>query len=273
MVNNTNITFIIIIVTFIVSYKGFNDSSFLDKYSFNIDKVLIHKEYYRLISSAFLHSGWTHLIFNMVSLYSFGNYIEAFYGPFVFLLIYFGSMIGGDLLATYIHRNHGDYTAIGASGGVFGVIFASIAFFPYISMYGLPGWLFGLIYVLISIYGIKSNKDNIGHEAHLGGGLFGVFLAVICKPEIILSNYLTILCITVPIFIFLYLIITRPYLLIIDNVFGKKKDVYMNVDQKYNDQAFQKQAEIDKLLEKISKKGLDGLSKKERQTLEEYSKK
>ena len=269
---------VIIILNFIISYKGFNDLNFFEKYKFEVDKVLINREYIRLISSAFLHVSWTHLIFNMISLYAFCGLIERYIGEVSFLIIYIFSILGGKALVLLIHRFHGNYSSVGASGGVVGVIFASIALFPglEIGLFGIPAsipsWIYGLLYVLYSIYGIKSGKDNIGHEAHLGGGLVGLVIALIIKPEAINSNYIPILCVLIPCVVFIYLIITRPQILLVDNLFFKQHENYFDVDHKYNDIRHKKQVEIDKLLDKIGKKGIESLSKKEKQKLEEYSK-
>lgn len=272
------IGFILIVLNVIFSYKGFKDVLFFDNYKFEVDKLLISKEYQRLITSGFLHVSWTHLLFNMFSLYAFSNLLESHLGAIGFLVIYFSSLIGGDLLALFVHRNHGDYSSVGASGAICGTIFASIALFPDLGMglFGLPisipGWIYGLVYVLYSIYGIKSQKDNIGHEAHLGGALVGLVIAIIIQPMAFTQNYFTILIIAMPTIVFIYLIISRPHVLMIDNFYFKTHKKHYNIDYQYNEERANKQKELDKLLDKISEKGIDSLSKKERQRLEELSK-
>jgi len=270
------ISLLIVIVTFIVSYKGFNDHFFFQKYEFGIDKVRLYKNYKVLVTSGFLHVNWMHLIFNMLSLYFFSGGITNALGPLQFLLIYFGSLIGGNLLSLLIYKNQGDYTAVGASGAVCGIIFAAIALFPGMKV-GLffipvPGWLFGLLYVAYSIYGVRSKRDNIGHEAHLGGGLVGMVIALLLVPQAFLANYITILIISVPAIIFIYLIITRPHILLVDNLFYSTHRNYYSVDHKYNEGKFNQQKEIDKILDKISKRGINSLSQKEKKMLEDYSK-
>lgn len=269
---------ILIIANFAFSYKGFSNGHFFESYKFEVDRVLINKDYLRLISSGFLHVNWMHLIFNMMSLYAFSGLLEMQLGGLYFLLIYFVSLIGGDLLALFVHRHHGDYSSVGASGAVCGVIFASIALFPGLGIgffglpFSIPSWIYGLLYVGYSIYGIKSSKDNIGHEAHLGGALAGMLLAIIMQPTALTENYLTILIISVPTLAFIYLIITRPQFLLIDNFYFRTHKRYYNVDHKYNEAKVNKQKELDKLLDKISHKGMDSLSQKEKKKLEEYSK-
>ncbi|MBI3234142.1 MAG: rhomboid family intramembrane serine protease [Bacteroidetes bacterium] len=269
---------IILLANIGISYKGFNNHSFFEGYKFEVDKILIKKDYIRLLSSGFLHVNWQHLIFNMISLYAFSGSIEIEVGSFSFLLIYFASLIGGNLLALYIHRHHGDYSAVGASGAVCGIVFASIALFPGTSIgffflpIGIPSWLFGLIYVAYSIYGIKSKRDNIGHEAHLGGALVGMLVAIAIEPSSLTQNYIPILVILLPTLAFIVLIIYKPHYLFVDNLFFKNHPVYFDIDHKYNEMKGNNQRELDKLLDKISSTGIESLSKKERQRLEELSK-
>jgi membrane associated rhomboid family serine protease len=268
---------ILIIINIAFSYKGFTNETFFDGYKFEVDKILINKDYKRLITSGFLHVSWMHLIFNMFSLYSFSIALEANLGELKFLFIYFASLIGGDLLSLFINRNHGDYTAVGASGAVCGIMFASIALFPDmgIGFFGLPifipSWLYGILYVAYSIYGIKSKKDNIGHDAHLGGALIGMAVALIIVPSAFLQNYITILIITIPTIIFIYLIITKPHILLVDNFYYKKHTNHYSIDHIYNEEKMNNQKEIDKILDKINKKGMSSLTNKEKETLKQFS--
>lgn len=267
----------LILINVIVSWKGLKDQVFFEKYSFEVDKVLVYKEYWRVITSGFLHVSWSHLFFNMFSLYAFSGSLEMYMGPEKFLLLYFISMVGGDLLSLFIHRNHGDYSAVGASGAVCGVIFASIALFPGMSVgfFGLPlyvpGWLYGALYVLYSIYGIRSMRENIGHEAHLGGALTGMLIALCLMPSAILRNYIPVLAIAGPCVFFIYMIVTRQHILLIDNYYFKKHRGDYDLDDRYNIDRIDKQKEIDFLLEKIHHKGMKSLTKKERETLHRYS--
>lgn len=272
------ITILLIIVTAITSYKGFKDSAFFARYEFEVEKVLLYKDYKRLVTAGFLHVNWMHLIFNLVSLYFFSGIVEVTLGALGFVLIYFGSLIGGHLLSLFIHRHQGDYSAVGASGAVFGVLFASVALYPYmgIGMFfipiSIPSWLYALAFVLFSIYGIRSRSNNIGHDAHLGGALIGMVLALLMQPQAFIQNYPIILILLIPTAGFIYIIITRPHLLLVDNLFFKRNREY-NIDQRYNMQRADQQQEVDRILEKISKKGMRSLNKKERETLKEYSKK
>jgi membrane associated rhomboid family serine protease len=272
------LSLLLILANFIVSWKGFNDRNFYERYEFSIEKILIYKQYFRLLTSGFLHVNWMHLIFNMIALYFFSGSVEFFFGPLPFLLIYFISMVGGDLLSLFIHRYDSGFSSVGASGAVCGIIFASIAVFPGMTIgfffipIGIPAWIYGLAYVLYSIYGIRSRRSNIGHEAHLAGALIGMLLAIAMHPESLKENYLTILLITIPCIVFIYIILTRPHVLLIDNNFFKTHKRYYSVDHKYNAEKIDKEKEVDRILEKISRKGMKSLTPKERETLENHSK-
>ena len=117
---------LLLIFTGLTTYKGFSDFKFFEENLFEVDGILVHKEYKRIISSGFLHTSWLHFGFNMIALMSFSWSLELLFGYWKLLFIYFASLIGGNLLALFIHRNHGDYRAVGASGAISGVIFSSI---------------------------------------------------------------------------------------------------------------------------------------------------
>jgi membrane associated rhomboid family serine protease len=268
----------LIIASVFISYKGIKDSLFFEKYKFNVDSISIDKEYFRFIYSGFLHADWMHLIFNMVSLFLFSSMLENQLGPLFFVFIYFISLVGGNLFALYIHRNLGDYSAIGASGAVSGIIFASIALYPGLGIgfiilpLSIPSWIYGILFIAYSIYGIKTKRNNIGHEAHLGGAIIGLLTALIIKPSAIFTNYITVLLIIIPTLIFIYLIITKPHILMTNGFSIKKKSPPLTFEQKHNTETVNKQKELDKLLDKISKKGMNKLSKKEKQRLKDLSK-
>jgi membrane associated rhomboid family serine protease len=271
------IAILLIIVTVLVSYKGFTDSAFFDRYKFEVDKILIYKDYKRLVTSGFLHVNWMHLLFNMFSLYLFSGLVEGGLGSLSFLVIYFASLIGGGLFSLLIHRRHADYSSVGASGAVWGVLFACVALFPgmAISLFplpiSLPIWLYALIFVLFTIYAIRSKRNNIGNESHLGGALVGMVLALIMNPMALVNNYGKILIVLLPTVAFLYIVITRPTLLLVDNLFFRTHRQY-SVDHRYNVERHDQQQEVDRILDKIHKKGMRSLNKKEKETLKAYSK-
>lgn len=276
MIEQSLVTLLLIGTIIFVSYKGFNNTLLVERYCFDVDKILIGKEYIRLVSSGFFHTSWMHLIFNMLGLYAFGSLLEPLLGMLPFLLVYFLSLVGGNLLALFIHKNSGDYTSVGASGAVNGIIYAGIALFPSMGIgfffipISIPAWAFGLAYIIFSIYGVKAKWGNSGHAAHLGGALIGMLIAIILHPQVLSVNYLPILAILVPTLSFLFLIIYKPDFLLVDT-FAKKKKHY-SMDHQYNFQKAQEQANIDRILEKIHRKGIGSLSDKEKKTLHHYSK-
>lgn len=206
---------VLIAINVLVSFKGFRDMRFFNTYLFEVYEVKVRKDYRRLITSGFLHLDVNHLLFNMLTLFFFSPAIEHSLGELQFLLIYFASLVGGNLVALYFQRHNYNYSAVGASGAISGLVFAAIALFPGIRMslifipIPMPGWLFGLAYVLYSIYGIRSQRDNVGHEAHLGGGLVGLLVAVLLEPSVLVSNYLPIVLMVVPSVVFFYLVLKR----------------------------------------------------------------
>lgn len=270
---------ILMILTFFTSYKGLRDNHFFEEYLFEVDKILISKEYKRFITSGFLHANWIHFGFNMIALLSFSWSLEEEFGYLKFLLLYFVSMLGGSLLALWIHRHHGDYRAIGASGAISGVVMSSIILFPEgsISLILIPipikSWLFGLLFIIISIFGIKNKSDNIGHEAHLGGAITGVLVTLIMAPWVIKENWWIILAILIPVIAFLILIVRNPAVLMVDKYWGENVKSVQNKTAKIRSIKSQtrkdKEEELDELLEKIRKHGMNSLSKKEKDRLDE----
>jgi membrane associated rhomboid family serine protease len=273
---NTPITLFLTIIMVVFSFQGFQNKRFFDTYTFNVDGILKFKEYHRMISSGFLHGSWFHLIFNLYTFFSFGESLEMVVGSVEFLLIFFVSLIGGNILALIIHRLDGEYTAIGASGAVCGIIFASIAIFPemQIGMFLIPlsisSWMYGLLFVLITIYGIKSRSSNIGHEAHLGGALVGMLVAVGLYPEVLKENYLPIVLIITPTLAFIFLLIWHPDYLFIEKFSFRQTD-YKDIDAEFNERKAAKQEEIDEILDKIQMKGIDSLTAREKEALERFS--
>lgn len=270
------VAFIIMVITVMFSARGFTNQSFFARYAFEVEKILIYRDYKRMFTSGLLHVNWLHLIFNMVTLHAFSGSLTATLEWYGFLAIYIGALLGGNLFALIVHKRHNDYTAVGASGAVNGVLFASMALFPdmqinLLFVLPLPAWLYALLFVGISIYGIRSRKDNVGHEAHLAGALVGMLIGISQFPSVVLVNYVPILLVTVPSILFIIFIIRRPDALLVQNLFYKAHQNY-TVDDRYNVNKRNRQEEIDRILEKIHKKGMSSLTRQEKQTLKEFSK-
>ena len=265
---------IILLLTGLATYKGFVDKAYYERQVFHTDPILIDKQYDRLISSVFLHVNWIHFGFNMLALLSFSWSLEFVLGIPKYLLIYFGAMLGGNLLALYLHRNHGDYRAVGASGAISGIIFASVILFPEmkISLILLPfeisTWVFGLCFVVISIFGIKSQSDNIGHDAHLGGAIVGVLLTIVMQPSVLQTSWWLILLLLIPTTVFLILIVRNPAVLLVDNYWGEG----LQRPRRNGSSGRKKEVSLDYLLDKIKNQGIDSLSTSEREMLDRYRK-
>ena len=201
-----NILLIVIIaVTVLISYKGFNDLSFFRKFEFHVGSIL-KGEQIRMISSGFLHVDMGHLFFNMVTLWFFAPLVLAYLGNWTFVLIYMGSLIFGNLLTYVFNKNNYSYRAVGASGAVTGVLYSAILLQPDM-MLGLffvipiPAYLFGILYLLYSIYGMKSQNDNIGHSAHFGGAVGGYVITLIEQPQLLIDHTEMVVLLTIPIIV------------------------------------------------------------------------
>mgnify|MGYP001031645007 FL=1 len=187
----------ILLANVIVSYKGFNDEIFFNRFHFQVRKIK-QGEYIRLLSSGFLHVGTSHLIFNMITFYFFAAPVIYSIGNIPFLVVYFGSLLAGNAFANYFHRDEPFYTAVGASGAVTGILFSSILLYPALELYmffipiPIPGYLFAVGYLAYTLYGMKKQNDTIGHTAHFGGALGGILITLIFAPAAIYESQLTL---------------------------------------------------------------------------------
>ena len=194
-----NITLIIIIITCITSYFALEKQGLLGKLAHTPYLVKKNKEYYRFVSSGFVHSGLIHLAFNMFVLYNFGGYVEAkfdslyggFSGKFIFVLFYLLNIVAADLGSYFKHKDNPRFSSIGASGAVAGVLFIFIISNPWAPLQlflipiGIPAFVIGVAYLAYSSYEAKRMKGRINHNAHLYGALFGVAFIFLTKPEMI----------------------------------------------------------------------------------------
>jgi len=190
-----SITIIIIIVTVAASLYAWNNGAIYQKWLFNPYIVQARKEYWRFLTSGFIHVNYTHLFFNMFALYFFGTNVSYYFGAefgsigrLLFLGLYILGIIISDIPTFLKHRNTPNYSAVGASGGVAAVVFSSIVFDPlnkiyiFFIPYGIPGFLLGALYLLYSYFQSKRMADNINHDAHLYGALFGVVFTILLNP-------------------------------------------------------------------------------------------
>ncbi|WP_396147756.1 rhomboid family intramembrane serine protease [Flavobacterium sp.] len=196
----------LIAINVVISFKGFNDLSFFRKYQFHVGSIR-SGEQIRMISSGFLHVDIGHLAFNMLSLYFFAPVVYGILNNFSFVLIYFASLIFGSLLTMIFHKDDYSYSAVGASGAVMGIIYSAILLDPSLDIYfffipiPIPGYIFGIGYLLYSIYGMKAKSDNIGHTAHFGGAIGGYFFTLMKKPSLFVDNTFMVVILAIPIII------------------------------------------------------------------------
>ncbi|WP_367180693.1 rhomboid family intramembrane serine protease [uncultured Kordia sp.] len=204
MMNLEPITIGIILANVLPSIKGFEDDSFIRKYLFNISAIQ-NGQHFRMITSGFLHADIMHLVFNMLTLYFFANTVIYSLGPQYFLLIYVASLLFGNALSYYFHKNEPHYSALGASGAVSGVLFAGILLNPTMDMYvmfvpfAVKGYIVGIFYLVFSIYGMKKQFGNIGHDAHFGGAVAGFILTLILRPSILVQETQIVILLALPI--------------------------------------------------------------------------
>lgn len=200
-----SVAILLIILNIYFSYRGFNNINFFNKYKFN--PTFIKKgEAIRYVSSGFLHVDTTHLIVNMFTFYFFADSVIYRVGEVSFLIIYFVSLVFGNVLTYRLNRNNPNYNAVGASGAVMGIVYASILLNPSMTLFliviPMPGYLFGIGYLFYSIYSMKQRNDNIGHEAHLGGAIAGFFTTILISPSVIFNNMFTVAVLLIPIVYF-----------------------------------------------------------------------
>ncbi|MFD1096370.1 rhomboid family intramembrane serine protease [Salegentibacter chungangensis] len=199
------VTIIVIAINVIVSFKGFNDIAFFQKYKFNVGDIKRGAKY-QIFSSGFLHVDHTHLFVNMLTLYFFANVVIYGLGTTGFILVYIASLILGNLLSFFFHRNEYEYTAVGASGAVMGVLYSAILLRPDM-MLGLffiipvPAYIFGIGYLLYTIYGMKRRVGNIGHDAHFGGAVGGYILTLLLAPSLFQTELLMVILLAIPIIV------------------------------------------------------------------------
>lgn len=189
-----SINFALIAITAVVSIGAFQNPHFISKFIFYPKMVESRREYWRFITHGFIHADWMHLLMNMFTLYFFGRVIEnefmGLYGnAYAYPFFYLTALVVSSLPAFFKHRNDYTYRSLGASGAVSAVIFACILFEPWLPIYiyfiKIPGILFAVGYTLYSRYMSDKGMDNIGHEAHLHGALFGLAFPLVTKPHLI----------------------------------------------------------------------------------------
>lgn len=193
------ITIAIIAITCLVSILCFNGTLNGNKLLFNAYQVWHRKEWYRMFTSGLIHSGWGHLFFNMLTLYFFGRVVEQYFGAVfgnvtgtvLYIVLYVSALAVSSIGDLVKYRDDWNYNALGASGAVSAILFASILFAPKMGIYiylipiPVPGYIFAPLYLLYCWYMAKRNMDNIGHTAHFWGAVYGLLFPLVCDPDIL----------------------------------------------------------------------------------------
>jgi membrane associated rhomboid family serine protease len=187
------ITLAIVVVTVLISIRGFGSQQVLDDLIFYPPSIDKRKQYFRFISHGFIHADFMHLAFNMFAFYSFGQAVEEIFGlqclfgsmgKLFYIILYFSSLVMASLPDYFKYRESYHFRSLGASGAVSAVIFSSIVLLPQIPIriffipIDIPGYIFGLIYLALSAYLDKKGGGNINHGAHLWGALYGVAFTI-----------------------------------------------------------------------------------------------
>jgi len=200
------VTIVVILANVLASYKGFKDYNFFERYKFHIGSIK-RGEKIRILTSGFLHVDMTHLLFNMLTLYFFAPIVVVYLGSVKFLIIYLISLVAGNVLSMIFHKNEYHYSAVGASGAVTGILYAAILLQPDMRLgfffipIPVPAYIFGIGYLLYSIYGMRNRVGNIGHTAHFGGAIGGYLVTLLFFPSLIWVQPLMVGLLALPILI------------------------------------------------------------------------
>jgi len=197
---------LIIAANVLVSFKGFNDRSFFEKFKFNVG-ALKQGELIRHITSGFLHVDYMHLFFNMWALYLFAPIVISNFGTVIFGVIYVLCLLASSYFSFFYNKKNNYYSAVGASGAVAGILYAAILLYPDMTLImfplpiPLPSYVFGIGYLLYSIYGMKKQLGNIGHSAHIGGAIAGYLLTLAIAPSLIIEHTFVVVLLAIPVIV------------------------------------------------------------------------
>jgi membrane associated rhomboid family serine protease len=190
-----SLTVIIIIITVLASLYAWNNQTVMSNWMMNPYRTDQRKEYWRFITSGLIHNDYMHLFFNMFTLYFFGKILEWQLGATLFIILYVVGIIVSDVPTFFKHKKNPYYNSLGASGGVSAIVFASILLRPLSPLYlffipvPIPGFIFGAIYMFYSYYQAERGGDNINHDAHLYGALFGILFTIVAIPSALPSFF------------------------------------------------------------------------------------
>jgi membrane associated rhomboid family serine protease len=189
-----DITLTIIIVTCVITLTGFRNGKVVDELIFWPPAINKKHQYYRFITCGLIHADYMHLIFNMLTLYFFGTFMEAHYQgelglqKWYYLALYIGALIVSNIPTYLKHRNDYNYRSLGASGAVSAVLFAFILLYPWqrivVLVFPVPAIVYGVLFLVYSAYMSRKGGDNVNHDAHFYGALFGILFTIAVSPNV-----------------------------------------------------------------------------------------
>lgn len=185
------LTLLLVLVTVLVSFAGFRNSQLIDKTILWPSQMQGPGDSYRFLTSGFIHQDTMHLLFNMFTLYFMGGYVERLFAamglPLAYVALYLAGIVASSIPSFLKNRNNPYYRSLGASGGVAAVLFSSVYFSPWTQLLvffiPVPSILFAVLYLVYSAYMGKKQSDNINHDAHLWGAVFGFFFTLLVSPD------------------------------------------------------------------------------------------
>ena len=187
------LTHILIFLNVLISGYAFTvDPQLNNRFDLDIGRILRNREWWRLITSGFVHADPMHFLVNMFTLYVFGRFVEQVMGPIPFLVLYFGSEMAANLLTLALKHRQRGYSSLGASGAICGVVLSFCLFQPFAKIYvfllpiGIPAFIYGICYVGYSMFQVQGDaRDGIAHEAHLGGAVAGLVITTLFQPDVL----------------------------------------------------------------------------------------
>jgi len=265
-----------------VTNKCFKDPRLRSQLILDNSAVRLRKNFYRLITSGLLHRDWKHFALNVIGIFIWGHSLEIHAQRWGLLLVFFVSVIGGNTYSLYRNWNK-EYVALGASGGCLGIVFCHCQLLggnisPMLTPgFSIPSYVFAIAYLIVSFIAMRRNAadDNVGHEAHIGGALTGFLCAFVINPDSLNQNpeffYSIIGLVCIALFIWFWKNQIESSFLNLKNEKPKGSIRHRDYDQAI--ERYKTKKEIDALLDKVSKKGIESLSPREKFRLEELSRK
>lgn len=267
------ITFLLLIILGFTTWQGLNQPGVMEKYLFSTEAIRFRRQWIRLVSPAFLHGSWGHFAGNAITLFFFGRHLENQLGPGFLLGIFFASVAGGHLLCMLLHPQ-GDYRAVGASGGALGLLFATIILLPGMRIMifpvpiPIPAWIYALGYLLYTLSSLRGG-GGVSHEAHLGGMLSGILLTLLQYPRLLVQQPLLISILLLLSGFGIWYFHQNPGRVpgFLGMQFRGKVDDFKQARRTHNEEL------LDRLLDKVSREGIQSLSSRERKLLQDASRK